>query len=135
MENTTCPRCGSKLINNDICIKCGEIINKSVPYKVRSRDYASENHPYDSQKKYRVKACSNCGRVKWNVGDNLCGACKAQVYNPPKSIYLIKGTEEYEQALIIYREKRWPEKFRNGEVITAATLAQGKRANFSASAA
>lgn len=122
MENTTCPRCGSKLINHDICIKCGELIKKVVPYKVRSRDYASENHPYDAQKKYRVKACSNCGRVKWNVGGGLCGACKAQVYNPPRSIYLTKGTLEYETALISYREKRWPEIFGNGEVITIQNI-------------
>jgi ribosomal protein L32 len=29
-----CQRCGSRLINHDVCIKCGELINPSfVPYK------------------------------------------------------------------------------------------------------
>ena len=32
MDNTTCPRCGSKMINHDVCIKCGEVINRGKPY-------------------------------------------------------------------------------------------------------
>ena len=106
-----CQKCGSNMINNGICVKCGESINKVTPYKTRSCDYAKENNPYQYQKKYRVKACSNCERVKWNVGDGLCGACKAQVYNPAKGIYIEKGTKEYTAALISYRIRRWPEKF------------------------
>ena len=126
MENTTCPRCGSKLINHDVCIKCGEIISKHTPCYLRSIDVSHAKKSYQDQKKYRFKICSNCLRETWNVGNNLCGACKAQVNNPKKNILLVKGSKKYEVALISYREKRWPEQFGNGEVITAATLAQGK---------
>ena len=105
----SCPRCGSKLINRDTCIKCGETLNKITPYTVRSCDYHGKKS-YGYQKKYRVKECHNCGRVKWLVGGGLCGACKSQVYNPAKKINLKPGTKEYKRALISYREARWPEK-------------------------
>ena len=109
----SCPRCGSKLINRDTCIKCGETLNKITPYTVRSCDY--HKGAYASQRKYRMKACCNCGRVKWLVGGKLCGACKAQVYNPAKNIRIEPGTKEYKQALQLYRESRWPEKFTSGQ--------------------
>ncbi len=107
----SCPRCGSKLINRDTCIKCGETLNKITPYTVRSCDY--HKGAYASQKKYRMKACSNCGRVKMIMGGGLCGACRSQVYNPAKNIHIEPGTKEYKKALKLYREARWPEKFKS----------------------
>lgn len=109
--------CPTPIINGDTCIKCGTVFYPAnfVPYKKRSIDFSRENMVYQYQKKYRVKPCSNCERVLWTVGDGLCGACKAQVYNPAKGIYLEKGTEEYKAALISYREKRWPEKFKTAD--------------------
>jgi hypothetical protein len=108
--------CPTPIINGDTCIKCGTVFYPAnfVPYKKRSIDVSHAKKSYQDQKKYRFKICSNCLRETWNVGDNLCGACKAQVYNPVKGIYLEKGTEEYTAALIAYREKRWPEKFGKG---------------------
>ena len=110
-----CPRCGSKLIYYNTCIKCGETLEKITPYYLRSCDHAHEKKSYQDQKKYRVKECCNCGRVKWLVGGGLCGACKSQVYNPAKKINLKPGTKEYKRALISYREARWPEKFTSGQ--------------------
>jgi ribosomal protein L32 len=108
----TCPRCGSPFINHGICIKCGETLEKITPYYLRSCDYHGKKS-YGYQKKYRVKECCNCGRVKWLVGGKLCGACKAQVYNPAKNIHIEPGTKEYKKALKLYREARWPEKFKS----------------------
>ncbi len=115
--NMCCPRCGSRMIFAGTCIKCGELLlQQAPPYATRSCDYAHKNKSYSaSQEKYRLKPCRNCGRVKWNVGDHLCGACKAQVYNPAKGIKINRGTKEYELALISYRRKKWPEKFGNGD--------------------
>jgi hypothetical protein len=99
------------------CIKCGELLlPQAAPYAIRSCDSSHQKKSYAaSQEKYRLKPCRNCGRVKWNMGDYLCGACKAQVYNPAKGIHLTRGTKAYEQALISYRQKKWAEKFGNGE--------------------
>ena len=111
-----CQRCGSNMINEGICVKCGEAQFNPyfVPYKKRSCDHAHEQLTYKTQRKYRYKPCINCGRLKWNVGDGLCGACKSQVCSKRNNTYLAKGTEEYTAALVSYREKRWPEKFKTG---------------------
>jgi hypothetical protein len=114
VETQTCPRCGSRLIYRNICIKCGEELDKITPYAVRSVDYHKRG-AYAAQRKYRRKPCCNCGRIKWLVGGKLCGACKAQVYNPAKNIRIETGTKEYKKALKLYREARWPEKFTSGQ--------------------
>jgi hypothetical protein len=49
------------------------------------------------------------------MGDGLCGACKAQVYNPAKKIKIDKRSRKYEEALISFRERKWPEKFGGGK--------------------
>jgi hypothetical protein len=110
-----CQRCGSKMILGGVCKKCGELLHKETPYAIRSCDYARKTEAYAGQKKYRVKPCRNCGRELWIVRDGLCGACKAQVYNPAKGIKIDKRSKKYEQALISYRKRKWPEKFGGGK--------------------
>jgi len=53
------------------------------------------------------------------MSHDLCGACTTAVYHMRYGhhINLKHGTPRYNAALIAYREKRWPDRFKDGKVI------------------
>lgn len=116
-----CPVCNGNIIrdawNHERCLQCGRPVKKEFVYTKITMEQNTREHKTTVGSRNGI--CCNCLRTMHLMSHDLCGACTTAVYNNRygHSINLKHGTPRYDAALILYREKRWPEKFRGGEII------------------
>jgi hypothetical protein len=111
-----CNHCNGNIVG-DKCLQCGRPVKKEFVYTKITLEQNTREHTTKAGS--RTGICCNCLRTMHLMAHELCGACTTAVYHMRYGhhINLKYGTPRYNAALIEYREKRWPEKFRGGEII------------------
>lgn len=98
-KNMICPKCGSKLIRDSICCKCGTYIypENFTPIKKRTEFVPQVKKP-------RFGTCENCQRSGLFLHGGLCGSCAAAV-KPINGRKIVRNSTEYQNRLRYIRER------------------------------
>ena len=94
-----CPKCGSKLIRDSICCKCGTYIYpQGFTPIVKRAEFVPEGN------KTRIGTCENCNRSGLYLHGVLCGSCAASV-KPVDGRKIVRGSREYEHRLKVIKDR------------------------------
>jgi hypothetical protein len=94
-----CPKCGSRLIKERICCKCGTYIYPAGFKPIMKRvEFVPEGN------KTRIGTCNNCNRPGLFLHGGLCGSCAAAV-KPINGRKIVRNSTEYQNRLRYIRER------------------------------
>jgi hypothetical protein len=113
-----CAHCEKTEINKS-CQLCG-----TIKYPPDFVPYTKLSPAHDHKRKrlqYKHEGeCWNCLRPDLHLHRGLCGACRAKIngrWGNPKPP---EGSTQFFGILTAYRERRWPDRFRDGKVLEEA---------------
>jgi molybdenum cofactor biosynthesis enzyme MoaA len=96
-----CPKCGSGMINNRICGKCGTYI-----YPEGFSPVGLTRGPIVEPRSNLLGTCKNCHREDLRLNGQLCSSC-AKAVKPVNGRKIIRDSAEYHQKLKAIRERIW----------------------------
>jgi len=113
-----CNHCNGNVVG-DKCLQCGRPVKNEFVYRKRSIEQEFTVREYKPINRGKRGTCENCLRPDLWLTNKLCGACHSQIYinRYGKQYKYDKNSAEGKRRLIEYREMKWPEKFRGGEIL------------------
>lgn len=111
--------CNGNILSDGKCLQCGRPAKKEFVYTKRSVEQAFTVREYKPINRGHRGTCENCTRPDLWLTNKLCGACHSQIYINRYGVKykFDKNSAEGKRRLLIYRERKWPEKFRGGEIL------------------
>ena len=94
-----CPKCGSGMIRDSICCKCGTYI-----YPVGFTPIVKRAEFVPEGNKTRIGTCENCNRSGLYLHGGLCGSCAGAV-KPVNGRKIVRNSTEYQNKLRYIRER------------------------------